>query len=302
MTTSAKPSNPQNRAGSRCSRPASLPVTRDLKVAYILSLVLALLMAITAAASLLLRSTIYPTEEVFLAFAPVDPFHLLVGLPILLISMWLARRAKLAGLLCWPGVLLYVMYSYVINLIGMPFGPLFLPYLLLIVLSAYTLIVLVASIDAEAVRLRLAGTAPARAAGIFLVAITSLFVLMAVAQIITAAANQSPVELLQRALWIADLATIAPAALAGGILLLRRRPLGYAGGPGLLVAYSLLFLGLLPVMVFQGLYSGEGMDVVGLLMMFVLGLTSVVLLVLFLRGAEPEEAAAADLAARSKQP
>jgi hypothetical protein len=95
------------------------------------------------------------TDELILAFLPVDAFHLVVGLPILLGSMWLAWRGQLIGLLCWPGVLLWVLYSYITNLVGVPFGVLFLPYLLLVTLSAYTTIILVATIDGDAVRRRL---------------------------------------------------------------------------------------------------------------------------------------------------
>ena len=131
-----------------------LPITRSLTPIYVFSLVIALLMTGSAVAGLLFRTSIYPTEELLLTFAPVDVFHLVIGLPILLGSMWLARRGKLVGLLCWPGSLLYVTYSYITNLIGMPFGVLFLPYLLLITFSAYTLVGLVASIDGEAVRQR----------------------------------------------------------------------------------------------------------------------------------------------------
>ena len=83
-----------------------LPVTGDLRTAYVLSVAVALIMAAAALAALLLRGTIYPTDELILAFVPVDIFHLAVGLPILLGSMWLARRGRLAGLLCWPGALL----------------------------------------------------------------------------------------------------------------------------------------------------------------------------------------------------
>ena len=139
------------------SRPTSLPVTRDLTLVYALSFVIALLVAVAAVAGLLFRNSVYPTEELILSFLPVDVFHLGVGLPILLGSMWLARRGRLTGLLCWPGALLYVLYSYVTNLIGVPFGVLFLPYLLLVTLSAYTTIALVASIDGEAVRQRRSG-------------------------------------------------------------------------------------------------------------------------------------------------
>ncbi|MGD9099075.1 MAG: hypothetical protein PVF45_01250, partial [Anaerolineae bacterium] len=122
-------------AGTTTSQSASLPLTHDITPVYAASLVIALVMTITSVAGLLFQSDIYPTDELALAFAPVDAFHLGIGLPILLGSMWLAHRGKLVGLLCWPGVLLYVLYSFVLNLVGMPFDVLFLPYLLLIILS-----------------------------------------------------------------------------------------------------------------------------------------------------------------------
>ena len=46
----------------------------------------------------------------------------LLVLPILLGSMWLARRGSLAGLLLWPGALFYALYAYVPYLVGAPFG------------------------------------------------------------------------------------------------------------------------------------------------------------------------------------
>ena len=281
-------SDPRDNTGATGSQSTGLPIRHSLTPAYALSLAIALLMAVAAVAGLLFPATIYPTEEVLLSFAPVDLFHLVVGLPILLGSMWLVRRGQLAGLLCWPGALLYVLYSYVTNLIGVPFGVLFLPYLLLVTLSVYATIVLVASIDSEAVRQRLAGVVPARAAGAVLVVFTSLFILMAVVDIVTALASQRPVGALDLMLWVADLAALSPACLAGGILLLRRRALGYTGGAGLLLVYSMLFIGIIPVMGYRALYSGSAIDLVGVVMMLVLGLICLTLLALFLRGAVPE--------------
>ena len=122
-------------------------------------------MAGVALAGLVFRAIVYPSDQLTLAFLPVDVFHLLVGLPILTTSMALARRNNLVGLLCWPGILLYIIYSFITNLIGVGFGALFLPYLLLVIFSVYTLIALTVSIDAEAVRQRLAGKVPERLAG-----------------------------------------------------------------------------------------------------------------------------------------
>jgi hypothetical protein len=275
------------------SRSTSLPLTGDLTFAYALSSVVAALLAVAAAGGLVLRTSVYPTEELILSFLPVDAFHLAVGLPILLGSMWLARRGQLIGLLCWPGALLYVFYSYVTNLIGVPFGVLFLPTLLLVPLSAYATIAVLASIDGNSVQQRLSGVVPARAAGAVLVVLTGLFVLMAVGDVVTAVVTHREVGPLDLTLWIADLTTISPACLIGGVLLFRRQPLGYVGGAGLLLAYAMLFIGLLPVMVFPALYNRSPIDGVGIVLMLGAGLICLALLVPFLRAAASSERQAA---------
>jgi hypothetical protein len=156
----------------------------------------------------------------------------------------------------WPGVLLYVLYSYVSNLIGVPFGVLFLPYLLLVALSAYTSIGIVANIDGEAVRDRLVGIVPARTAGGVLAGLAGLFIVLAVIGIIAALLNQRPVGQLDVVLWIADLATIGPTCLLGGILLLQGKAL-YAGSPLDVVGMvTMLVLGLICLMLFARFAQG----------------------------------------------
>ena len=88
-----------------------IPVRRDLKQAYSLSLLAGLLMACTSLAGLFYQGRLYPNDELRRAFVPNDVVNLVVGLPILLGSMWLTRRGALAGLLLWPGCLLYVLYK-----------------------------------------------------------------------------------------------------------------------------------------------------------------------------------------------
>jgi hypothetical protein len=278
-------SNNLKNAGIADSRSAGLPITRDLSLTYAVSLVVALLVAVAAIAGLLFRTTLYPTDELILAYLPVDGFHLVVGLPILLGSMWLARRGKWVGLLCWPGALLYILYSYITNLVGVPFGVLFLPYLLLVTLSAYTTIRLVASIDGEAVRRRLTGVVPARTAGGILVGLTGLFVVINIANIVTTLANQPASTPDLMPVWIADFLTVVPTCLVGGVLLWRRKALGYVAGAGLLLQYGLLFFALLPVMVFPALYNASAIDGVGIALMLVCGSICLLLLALFVRSA-----------------
>jgi hypothetical protein len=222
-----------------------LPITRDLTLAYLVSLVIAFLMAVASVAGLLYRAAIYPTDELLLSFLPNDALNLVVGLPILLGSMWLARRGKLIGLLCWPGALFYVLYVYVLYLIGMPFNALFLPYLLLVPLSAYTIIGIVASIDGEAVRQRLTGVVPAKIAGGVLGGLAILLIVRQIAIVVATLTNQTTVDTLERMLWIADVTVGCPALLAGGVLLWRREPLGYVAGAGLLLQYGVLAVGVI---------------------------------------------------------
>jgi hypothetical protein len=199
--------------------------------------------------------------------------------------MWLARRGKLAGLLCWPGALLYVLYSYITNLTGVPFGVLFLPYLLLVTLSACTTIALAASIDGEAVCRRLTGVVPARASGGLLVGLTGLFVVINVANIVTALASRSAGTPDLVPVWIADFVAVVPACLVGGVLLWRREALGYVAGAGLLLQYSLLLVGVAAVLAFPAVYDASPVDVGGIVTMLAAGLLCSILLALFVRGA-----------------
>ena len=84
---------------------------------------------------LLFPSAIYQTDELLRTFLANDQVNLLVGLPVLLVSLWLARRGNLVGLLSWPGALLYITYNYLAYLFGIPFGGITILYLVLTLLS-----------------------------------------------------------------------------------------------------------------------------------------------------------------------
>jgi hypothetical protein len=215
---------------------------------------------------------------------PTDLLTLVVGLPILLGSMWLARRGKLLGLLCWPGVLLYVLYIYVAYAIGVPFDVLFLAYVVLVALSAYTLIGLVASIDAAAVRQRLAGAVPERVAGGILVGLAILFTLMNLANVVSALTSPVPDHLLDLPVWFVDFAVVAPAWFIGGLLLWQRRALGYVAGPGLLLLGCMLFVGVIFALVFPAFYAGSPVDLAGIVLILVTGLICFIPFAFFVRG------------------
>jgi hypothetical protein len=271
-------------SGAGSSKAAGLPVTRSLTLPFAGSLIVALLVLIATVAGLLYSTALYPTEEMRLLKLPTDLFSLVVGLPLLLGSMWLARRGKLLGLLCWPGVLLYVLYIYLSYAIGVPFSVLFPVYTLLLPMSAYTLIGLVASIDAAAVRQRLAAAVPERVAGGILIVFAILFSLINLANV-TAALNRPTVYyLLDYPVWIADFAVVAPAWLIGGVLLWQRKAFGYVAGAALLLLGCMMFVGVVFALALPALYAASPVDVTSIVFILVASLFCFVPLALFARG------------------
>ncbi len=266
------------------ARNTHLPARRSLALIYALSALIALLMAAAPVAGLLVRATVYPTDELVQAFVPNDVATLLIGLPILLCSMWLARRGRLIGLLLWPGALFYVLYNYLVYVLAMPFSAVFLLHVVLLLMSAYTLIALLASIDGGAVHRRLAGAVPERVAGGILAGLGLLFALRAAAVMIGALASQAAMAETEVALNVTDM-TIGPALVIGGVSLWRRREFGYVTGLGLLFQTSMLFIGLIVVLLLQPFLIDAPFALVDVIVVLIMGLISFVPFALFARGA-----------------
>lgn len=281
--------------------PGRLPLKRDPKLAYRLSLAVAALMAAASAAGIVLGLTngLYgpdPTRALGVTEAEAglllpgllgqDLFNLVVGVPLLLGSMWLARRGSFVGLLLYPGMLFYALYWYLLYVVGAPFGVLFLLYVPLVTLSAYATIAVVASVDGEAVRQRLAGVVPARIASGILIALALLTVGQdATGAFLTALADNASVDPAARHVWISDLALSAPATLVGGALLWLRRPLGYVAGPGLLLSYGLTPLGLGASMALKAALTDSPLGVATVVALLVFGVVAFAPIAFFVRGA-----------------
>jgi hypothetical protein len=275
-----------------------LPVRRRLTFSYRASLVVAALMAVASGAGLLLGSAglygpnpalgVTEAEAGLLlpGFLGQDAFNLLVGVPLLLGSLWLARRGSLVGLLFLPGTLFYALYWYVLYLTGAPFSVLFLVYVPLVTLSAFTIIGVVSSTDGEEVRRRLSATVPARAIGALLVVLGLLTLAQdTTGALVTALADDAPADPAARPVWISDLALQAPAVIVGGALLWRRQPLGYVAGAGLLLQYGLSAVGFVAGMVLESVLTGSPPDVATSVVLILFGAVCFVPLAFFIRGA-----------------
>jgi len=261
----------------------NLPIKRNLKLVYILSLIIACLFAFTSISGILLGSTIYPTDELFNNFISNDIVNLLIGLPIILASIVLTLRGKLIGLLFWPGSLLFVIYNYIIYILAMPLNWVVLLYLTLIILSVYIIIKLFSIIDGKKIQQSLTGVVHERISGAILVALGFLFILQALGAMIDPVMNQIQITETELAVHISDF-MISPFLVVGGILLWRRKALGYVSGLGLLFQASMLFIGLIVFLIIQPLLTKTPFLLVDILVVSIMGLICFIPFIFFIRG------------------
>jgi hypothetical protein len=283
MTTEAKSRPVPDTIEDNGHSPNGLPLRAGLGLFYLLSLLIALLTAVASLSGILFADLVYPTADVQASFLANDLVNLFIGLPILLISMGLALREKLIGLLFWPGAIFYGLYNYLVYLFGVPFNAIYPFFLLIVTLSIYTLIGLVASMDGNAVKERLMDHVPRNLAGIVLILFGTFFALRVIWIMVAALVDQMALAGPELGLLVADF-IFSGALVIGGILLWRRQRLGYVSGAGLLFQASMLFVGLIAVLTLQPLLDNVPFPLADIIIVAIMGLICSIPFILFVRG------------------
>jgi hypothetical protein len=203
-----------------------------LKPAYILSVIIAILMAI-ASASGLFTDLYRDNPMVTAAWRGNDLITLFVAVPLLAAAMILARRGSLRALLIWMGMLGYALYNYLFYLYGAAFNKCFLVYVALFSLSIYALILGVGRLDIDAIGGRFSPRTPVRwisgymlffalmLGGIEISRALSIFATGQVHQDIIKTGHTTGV------VYATDLSILIPALIVAAVLLWQRRPWGY---------------------------------------------------------------------------
>ncbi len=166
-----------------------------------------------------------------------DLITLVIGLPLLAISAWLAFKSaqgsaqKLRGLLLLAGTLGFFFYTYMSMSMNTAFNALFLVYVALFALCLYALILSMLSFDLKSLPAYFSERLPRRAiAGLMI--FTAVFLVLAwVGGRILPPLAQNQVPYLENGITMViqamDLALIAPLAGLSAVLLLRRSAWGY---------------------------------------------------------------------------
>lgn len=159
-----------------------------------------------------------------------DLITLIVGLPLLAISTWLAFRGSLRGRLLLTGTLGFFLYTYLSMATLTAYNALFLVYVALFTLSLYSFIFSMMSIDLASLPTHFSERLPRGWIAVLMFVVGGFLTLAWLGRILTPlmqgvdpALENTTTLVIQ----FMDLSLIAPAAILGGILLLRRNAWGY---------------------------------------------------------------------------
>jgi len=155
-----------------------------------------------------------------------------LALPILAVSMLSASRGSVRGRLVWLGCLAYLVYAYLEFAVSPPFTVLYLVYVAAFACAIPALLLLVASIDTDALPAAFSDRVPRRSVAIFSLTFSALLAVAWLRDIArrTLAGDVGwlgPEASVGHVVHALDLGLLVPLGIATGILLLRGRPSGY---------------------------------------------------------------------------
>jgi hypothetical protein len=258
------------------------------KTALWLSVIDALLVLLASASGILLKS-VYARETSSWAIEAIGQDTVnLVAVVVLFIAAYFVNKGSVKAFLVWSGVLLYLLYAYIIYAFDVHFNRLFLVYVAILGLSFYALVSSVMHMHLDSLQASLSANTKARLVSVVFLVLGIVFYLLWLREDIPAllTGNISPsvtaANLPTNPVHVLDVGLYLPAMLITALLLWRRKLLGYLlAGP--LLVFSILtgtaILVIFLVMNSKGMPTSIGIEA----FIAIIIVVSLVLSVLFLR-------------------
>ena len=201
-----------------------------MKVAYKLSVVVAVVMLAQSALGLLFRGQYRDVDWIAATWLGNDWVTLVVALPLLASGVVLSRGGSVRGLLLWLGTLGYAIYNSAYYLFGAALNVFFPLYAATLIVAAVTLILALSGIVPSAIARSFRAGIPARLLGGYFVfvGLSLAVVWLGMWSAYVFAGRPTPIEPEAFKLVAAlDTVLMIPALAIGGALLWRRNAWGY---------------------------------------------------------------------------
>lgn len=189
-----------------------------------------------------------------------DGVTLLIGIPLLLVSLAFTRRGYLRGRLLLTGTMGYFLYTYASYCFVSMYNPLFLLYCALLSASFYAFVLLFKSIDPAELAPTLRGHLPLRSMAAFLFGLGGAVGMLWLGRLAPSLTEGTPPVGLDHyttmVIQAFDIAFIIPAAVFSGIMLLRKQSIGLLLATVIIMKGATLALSINAMLLYM-LYIGD---------------------------------------------
>jgi hypothetical protein len=191
-----------------------------------------------------------------------DVVTLIIGIPLLLTGIVLTQRGKLRGQLLLTGALAYFLYTYAAMSFLTAFNPFFLVYVALFSLSLFGFILAMKDLHVDKITRHILSGFPRRGIASYFIIVATFLTLAWLGLIVPSTLTGSAPAGLESAITMViqalDLGVIVPVSLITAVLLLQKRPWGYALACVLLFKILMMGTALIAMIISQTL---AGIDI-----------------------------------------
>jgi len=176
---------------------------------------------------------LYQYDSVSMASQAVaqDIVTLFIGVPLLIVSLYLFRKGLLKGKLLLAGTIAYFLYTYMSYSFLSMFNQFFLIDVILMSASFFAFVLTMMSFDIDKLSSYFSEKLPVKFVGGLLISIGTIFGLMWLGTVVPSIISGTAPTVLEQyttlVIQAMDLAFVVPTAFLAGILLIKRKPFGY---------------------------------------------------------------------------
>ncbi len=210
----------------------------------------------------------------------------IIGIPLLLISLYFTNKGSLRGKLMLTGTLGYFLYTYISYTFLWMYNTFFIVYVVLMTLSLYAFILCFVSFDIEDMPSMFNKNLPVRLLGgyqLFIGFVIGMMWLGKIAPSILGGTTPGGLEhyttLVIQGL---DLGIVVPTAVLSGILIIKRKPLGYLLS-SVIIIKGFTMLTCISAMIINMVLSGVDMSLVEILVFPMFNLLAIICLILLFK-------------------
>ena len=198
-----------------------------------------------------------------------DYVSLILGIPLLMYSLWLYNKGTLKGKLLLTGTLGFFLYTYMSYSFLWTYNSLFLGYVALMSCSLYAFILTILSIDINNLNFHFNEKMPIKLLGRFQIFIGIAVGMLWIGKIVPSLMNGStPVGLEHYTTLVIqamDLGIVVPTAILSGILLMKKSNFGYLLSSIVIIKGASLLTSMSAMVISQAM-AGVEMGIVEILM------------------------------------